>query len=363
MRFGTRPIGQMRLTGASWGTDAATVLGMSAFVSGLELSRRFYTEAVRPVLESSYPGVPYAAALLGRGSEVLGFDDEMSADHNWEPRVQLFLRKEDRTRHGAALDEVLRRDVPAQFADRATEVGVHTVRGFFLEQLDFDVESEIAPRDWFSFPEQNLRMVTAGAVFHDQVGLQEVRDRLAYYPRDVWLYLQIAAWWRVHPEVNLAGRAGFVGDELGSVLIGAQLVHDLMQLCFLMERVYAPYSKWFGTAFSRLACAEELTPLFAKVLRTESWQEREDALMAAYAGVADLHNRLEITAPVTTGVEQLWGRPFKVVWGDFPGALVAQINDPEVRRIAERWPVGGIDRIRDVLWAPRDRRQAITLFD
>jgi hypothetical protein len=336
---------------------------MGAFVSGLELSRRFYTDAVLPVLKASYPDLPYSAALLGRGSEVLGFDDEMSGDHDWEPRVQLFLRREDRTRHGAALEAVLRRDVPAQFADRPTQFGVYTVRGFFLEQLDFDVESEIAPRDWFTFPEQNLRMITAGAVFHDEVGLQEVRDRFAYYPRGVWLYLQIAAWWRVHPEINLAGRTGFVGDELGSALIGSQLVHDLMRLCFLMEREYAPYSKWFGTAFSRLSCAGELLPVFEKVLRTSGWQEREEALMAAYSGVAELHNRLQITAPVTTGVEQMWDRPFKVLWGDFPGALLAEIKDPEVRRIAERWPVGKIDEIRNVLWSARDRRQLLALFD
>ncbi|MFI6674755.1 DUF4037 domain-containing protein [Kribbella sp. NPDC050470] len=336
---------------------------MSAFVPGLELSRRFYTEAVAPAIAASCPGLPYAAAVLGRGSEVLGFDDEMSGDHNSEPRVELFLRKEDRTRHGAALDEVLRRDVPAEFADRATQFAVHTVRGYFLEQLDFDVESEIAPRDWFTFPEPHLRMLTAGAVFHDEVGLQAVRDRFAYYPRDVWLYLQVAAWWQVHPETNLAGRAGFVGDELGSALIGAQLVEDLMRLCFLIERQYAPYSKWFGTAFSRLPCADHLAPLFGKVLRTESWQQREDALMAAYSGVAELHNRRKVTAPVTTGIEQMWDRPFKVVWGDFPGALLAEIKDPEVRRIAERWPVGGIDRIRNVLWAARDRRRVVALFD
>jgi hypothetical protein len=46
-------------------------------------------------------------------------------------------------------------------------------------------------------------MFTADEVYHDDVGLQPVRDRLAYYPRDVWLYLLIAGWWRVHPEVNV----------------------------------------------------------------------------------------------------------------------------------------------------------------
>ena len=61
-------------------------------MQGLELSRRFYFEAVRPILERDFPEVEYAAALIGHGSEILGFDDERSRDHEWGPRVQLFTR-------------------------------------------------------------------------------------------------------------------------------------------------------------------------------------------------------------------------------------------------------------------------------
>jgi len=178
----------------------------------------------------------------------------------------------------------------------------------------------------------------------------------------VWLYLLVAGWWRIHPEANLVGRAGFVGDELGSALIGARLVHDLMRLCFLMERQYAPYAKWFATAFSRLACAGELSPILWKALRAETWPERENALMAAYEQAATMHNALHITAPVSTEVHQMWNRPFKVVWGDFPGALHAQIQDPAVQRIAERWPTGGIDQVRDLLSGPRSRSLLLHLF-
>jgi hypothetical protein len=53
-------------------------------VSGRDLFRRFYEQAVRPLVS----GVPHAAALLGEGSEVLGFDDGGSADHDFGPRVQ-----------------------------------------------------------------------------------------------------------------------------------------------------------------------------------------------------------------------------------------------------------------------------------
>ncbi|WP_350275277.1 DUF4037 domain-containing protein [Kribbella sp. HUAS MG21] len=316
--------------------------------SGLELCRRFYDEVVRHVVD-----VPHSAALLGRGSEVLGYDDEMSTDHNGEARVVLFVRP----------GVVVRPEVPERFEGRPTLVEVHTVREFFQSRLGFDPEAALTVGDWLTFPEQHLLMMTAGAVFHDELGVQDVRDRLAYYPDDVWRYLMIAAWWRVHPEVNLAGRAGYVGDELGSAVIGAQLVQDLMRLGFLLERQYAPYSKWFGTAFSRLSSGPALTPLLQDVLRASSWQQREEALMAAYRAVGELHNRLGITAPVELGVERMWGRPFRVVWGDFPGALSATIRDPGVRRIAERWPVGGIEQVRDVLHRVRDRRQLLALLE
>ncbi|GAB3954606.1 DUF4037 domain-containing protein [Kribbella albertanoniae] len=317
-------------------------------IPGIELCRRFYVEVVGPQLT-----VPHSAALIGRGSEVLGFDDEMSADHNCEARVVLFV--ED--------PAFLAPDVPGEFLGRKTLVEVHTLSGFFTQQLGFDPSAGVRVADWFTLPEQSLRMLTAGAVFHDDLGLQDVRDRLAYYPDDVWRYLMIAAWWRVHPEMNLVGRAGHVGDELGSALIGSQLVEDLMRLCFLMERQYAPYSKWFGTAFAQLSCGPELEPILYAVLRAADWQDREKALLAAYEAVAALHNRLGITAPVELGIEQMWGRPFKVVWGDFPGALSAAITDPAVRAIADRWPVGGIDRLRTILWKPTDRRTITTFFN
>ncbi|NIK58750.1 DUF4037 domain-containing protein [Kribbella shirazensis] len=315
---------------------------------GLELCRRFYDEVVRHVVD-----VPHSAALLGRGSEVLGYDDEMSTDHNCEARVVLFVPP------GPAV----RPEVPEQFEGRPALVEVHKVREFFQSQLGFDPEAELTVGDWLTFPEQSLLMMTAGEVFHDDLGVQDVRDRLAYYPDDVWRYLMIAAWWRVHPELNLAGRAGYVGDELGSALIGSELVKNLMRLCFLIERQYAPYSKWFGTAFGRLSCGPTLIPLLQDVLRASTWQQREEALMAAYRAVGELHNRLRITAPVELGIERMWDRPFQVVWGDFPGALSAAIQDPVVRRILERWPVGGIEKVRDVLHRVGDRRQLLGLLD
>ena len=61
---------------------------MSAFLPGLQLSELFYREAVKPILEAAFPQVVYSAALIGPGSEVLGYDTAQSMDHHWGPKVQ-----------------------------------------------------------------------------------------------------------------------------------------------------------------------------------------------------------------------------------------------------------------------------------
>ena len=106
----------------------------------------------------------------------------MSTDHDWRARVLLFLREEDEARVGEAVAESLRQELPPLFRGWPVDHEIHTVRGYFLERLGVDVYGEIEARDWLTFPEQSLRMFTSGVVHHDELDLQDVRDRLAYYP-------------------------------------------------------------------------------------------------------------------------------------------------------------------------------------
>lgn len=336
---------------------------MEAFVSGIDLSRRHYEDVVSPLVHSRFGALPHSAALLGRGSEVLGHDDKMSTDHDWGPRVQLFISEQDFAAHGPALQAELDRASSSGSADDRPRDEVHTVRDYFHRELALDIDVEPRVADWLTMPEHTLLTMTTGAVFHDEIGLRLVQERLGYYPRDVWLYLMVTGWWRVHPEMNLVGRAGYVGDELGSSLIGARLVSDMMRLCFLMERQYAPYSKWFGTAFARLPSGPELVPILERVLRATNWQQRERALMTAYERLGAMHDGLELTEPVCSSVVQLWDRPFRVAWSSVPDLLFPLIEDPDVRALAERWPVGPVDRFRELVWGPRNRAALLALFE
>src|SRR5689334_4907187 len=89
------------------------------FIPGIELCRRFF-EVVEPIIEQKFPSLPYAAALLGDGSEVLGFDTPVSTDHDWGPRAMLFLREDDHARLAREISAELSRRLPTTFLGYST---------------------------------------------------------------------------------------------------------------------------------------------------------------------------------------------------------------------------------------------------
>jgi hypothetical protein len=115
-----------------------------------------------------------------------------------------------------------------------------------------------------------------------------------------------------------------------------------------MERQYAPYPKWFGSAFKQLECAECLSPSIWRAERAETWQDREGALCEAYQVLARMHNDLGITEKLPEAVSGFHGRPFRVINGErFAQAIVSQITLPDLKRLATRPLIGGIDQFSD----------------
>ena len=338
------------------------------FIPGLELARLFYLEAARPLLDEAYPGLAHSAARIGTGSEVLGFDTPRSADHEWGPRFQLFLPAGDAERLAPEIRALLSHRLPKTFRGYPThfastgEPGIGTMwptEGPVLHRIDVGTPAELfgtvlgfSPfdgvllTDWLATPAQRLAEATAGAVFHDGLGvLEPARAELAWYPPDVWLYVLACQWKRLSQEEAFVGRCGEVGDELGSAVVASRLVRDLMRLVLLMERRYPPYSKWLGSAFARTRDAEVLVPLLGAVLAATGWKEREAHLARAYETIAARHNALGLTEPVDPGTRPYHARPFLVLHAErFADALTARIADPALRRLP---PIGATDQHAD----------------
>lgn len=375
-------------------------------IRGLELSRRYYQECVGPILTRRWPHLTYSAALIGSGSEVLGYDDSMSRDHHWGPRVMLFLSTSDQERYGGEITQHLADSLPYTFsgyptnfsppdpADNGTQLLHQVDSGPVRHRVEvLDLESYLSDYlgidgppdayDWLTLPQQKLRSLVSGAVFHDGLpapqgwspatanrtpaprrespassgtdatsatgcALAAMRKVLSYYPHDAWLYQMAAVWARIGQEEHLMGRAGIVDDEVGSALLGSRLVRDVMRLGFLVERQYAPYPKWFGTAFKALHCGQVLYPILTHVLHAADWRAREGALVRAYEIAAQLHNELSITHPLPTRARQFFGRPFRVLAIEgFSDALLEAIDPSFLDEVLRRSPIGGIDVFSD----------------
>jgi Domain of unknown function (DUF4037) len=330
------------------------------FRPGLELAGQFYADVIRPLLDELCPGLRYSAALLGPGSEVLGFDSERSTDHDWGPRLQLLLAagtpRPDADRIGSALDGRLPasfRGYPVRFAlsGEPPAAARHHVRvaaldGWLRGQLAFDPRAGITTLDWLATPTQRLAELAGGAVFHDGLGeLAPARASLAWYPRDIWCYVLACQWQRISQEEPFPGRCAEAGDELGSVIVTARLARDLMRLCLLMDRRYPPYSKWLGTAFARCAAGPAVGPPLRAALAADGWPGRERHLTRALLAAATAHNQLGLTEPVPATMRPFWDRPYLVLGSArFTTALRATIQDPAIRTLP--WP-GAVDQFTD----------------
>jgi uncharacterized protein DUF4037 len=337
-----------------------------AFVPSLRLNKAFYCEIVAPLVEP----YPHAAALLGWGSDVLGFDSERSTDHGWGPRLQIFVAEADvdavRVRVDTGLPASFR-GLPVRFGwdDVAPRhwVSVVPLGTWLIRHLGIDPRCGMTTRDWLTVPQQLLLGVVRGAVYADPTGeLTTLRSHLRWYPRDVWLWVLGAQWHRIAQEEAFVGRASEAGDELGSRLLAGRLVRELMCLVFLLQREYRPYSKWFGIAFASLPGAAVLRPVLERAVAAGQYAAREAALVEAYEAVAAQHNAVGLTTEVDPRTRDYHGRPFRVLMADrFADACTAAIRDTWLRGLPL---VGTVDQFVDStdVMRPSERPQHLRPF-
>lgn len=326
---------------------------MEHFRPGLDLARSFYRDVVAPSVN-----VPHTACLLGEGSEVLGYDDPRSTDHEWGPRVQVFVAAE----HVDEAREAIAHGLPPRYDGHATawyslasdtvthHIEVTTFDAWIVGQLGLDPRQGLDHAAWLGLAQQRLLQVTRGAVFCDASGeLSHVRAILDWYPNDVWRWLLASQWHLIGNTEPLLGRTLEIGDHRGARLIAARLCRLVMEMALLQERRYRPYDKWVGTAFSRLDAAATLGPLLDTAQRDEPTATADSALSQALVTLAHRHNELELSEPVPPVIDTFAVnindavRPYPVLnTSNFIGATTQAITDPDLRALAT---VGGIDQL------------------
>ncbi|MBQ7712848.1 MAG: DUF4037 domain-containing protein [Clostridia bacterium] len=240
-------------------------------MKGLEIAEKYYLEYGAPMLAEQFPELEgiVAAGLVGSGSECLGYDDEISRDHDFEPGFVLFLPPEEVVDRSLAFKlERAYAKLPTAFMGltRNRDVSFETGRHGVVRAADFfrakvgDPEGDLSLDKWLTIPEHYLLEVTDGKIFRDDLGIvTDVRKKLAYFPEDVRLKKLAGALMLAEQAAGYNyERVLSRGDTAAAQLAIGEYVREVLSVIFLLARRYKPFYKW---QFRALDEVETFAPL------------------------------------------------------------------------------------------------------
>lgn len=248
-------------------------------MNGLELSRGYYEEYGRPMLENEFPELLQfiAAGFTGSGSEHYGFDDETSRDHDYEPGFCIFLPGEDVvSRRDAFLLERAYAKLPKEYCGvkRQPLSPVGGNRNGVMRTAEYyeaavgSGDGVLAKEAWLHIPDYALAEAVNGEIFFDGFGeVTRIREGLRNMPEDI-LKKRIAGNLIVMAQ---AGQYNFArclkhGEPEAAQLACVEFVNAAMKTAFLLNRSYMPYYKWSFRALRALPGGETLAEKLSGLL-------------------------------------------------------------------------------------------------
>ena len=233
-------------------------------MKGIELSRAYFEEYGRPMLENDFAEIidRIAVGLVGHGSECFGFDDDISTDHDFEPGFCLWLTDEDEQRLGFKLFRAYSK-LPKEFmgvkclkksALGSNEKGVRTISEFYSAYTGRRGAPECW-QDWLYTPSHYFAEATNGEVFCDPLGeFTAVREAIKNsMPEDVRLKKIASCALHMAQSGQYNYKRCISHEELGAARFALnEFAKNAAELAFLLERRHAPYYKWIFRAMREL---------------------------------------------------------------------------------------------------------------
>ena len=282
-------------------------------MKGIELSRSFFEEHGKPMLEKQFPDLlPFlSAGLFGSGSECFGYDDTVSQDHDFEPGFCIFLPGEDVvSRRDAFLMERAYAKLPRSFMGYERGIlspvggnrhGVLRTAEFF-SRIAGTADGELDRMQWLSLPEQALAEATNGELFFDNYGeVSAIREKLHCFPEDIRRK-------RLAGHLLLMAQAGQYnytrclkhGETAAAQLAAVEFVRSTLSAVFLLNRRYQPYYKWVFRALRELPDGKEIAQKLEVLLttgNTESQaQQKAETIESLSAVISSMLNEQNLTA-------------------------------------------------------------------
>ena len=290
-------------------------------MKGLEISKLFFEEYGKPMLENDFPDLlPYlAAGLFGEGSECFGFDDETSKDHDFEAGFCVFLPDEDTVERRTAFQlERAYSKLPKEFMglSRSLLSPVGGVRKGIIRTNEFFEDKTGSPNgnltveQWLTLPQQSLAESVNGEIYFDNLGqVSKIRKQLRYYPEDI-RRKKLAGNLLIMAQ---SGQYNFKrclshGETGAAQLAVNEFVKSAMNVIFLLNYKYMPYYKWSFRALRQLEKLSLNAEIMEFLLTSSNDDEMAEEKYYSIEGIAsdiieELQNQ-ELTKAICSDLEK-----------------------------------------------------------
>lgn len=272
-------------------------------MNGMTLSKKFYETYGRKMISEEFAEYEerIAVGLAGEGSECFGFDDEISADHDFGPSFCMWLTDSDYDRIGEKLQKCYD-SLPEEFEGYSFKArgaygdgrrGVMRT-GDFFERLTGSRSGRFNWQDFLFVPDYSFAAAVNGQVFKDVLGeFSDIRERVRNaMPEDIRLK-KIAA-----RAANMAqsGQYNYLrclkhGETAAAAVALSEFAKQTVMMVFLLNRQYCPYYKWMFRAMRDLPVLSEISPdlewLLAEQNKGEMTALKADSIEKISAKVID----------------------------------------------------------------------------
>ncbi len=267
---------------------------------GLEIARDYYEKFGRPMLEAEFSEVidRIAVGLCGEGSECLGYDDELSCDHDFEPGFCLFVKAEDYDKFGFRLERAYDR-LPCEFCglyrSRLTPVGgkrhgVIVIDDFYTKYLGCATAPD-SVRRWLDTPPYALLTASNGEVFCDPLGdFSKVRNELlGGYPEDIRrkklaAHAVMMAQSGQYNYKRLTAR----GENGAAQLAIVEFVRHALSSIYLLNGRYEPFYKWVYRGLRELDVLAELETALVALTELDNSKENAELKLGMIEDIASV---------------------------------------------------------------------------
>lgn len=264
---------------------------------GMEISRLYYERYGKEMLKEKFSDCfdRLTVGLMGHGSECFGFDDILSADHDFGPAFCIWLEDGDMKKYGKEMEEGYNKlpktfgnIPPRQVTNRGeNRVGVLNVRTFYEEFLGkrlYEIllypekyTEEQRTEAWLSVSETALAQVTAGEIFTDGEGIFSIiqKELKKGYPYKV----------RVRKIAQMTALTAQTGQynylrcvKRGEYAAGEMALREFVQascnLIYLLNNAFMPYYKWMFRKMETLPKLSEVKDLYDKLFAVQTPEEK-----------------------------------------------------------------------------------------